>query len=72
MNNTNSCSGSLVPMTTAGSFQNCYIDWTPWQYWYIQAPTPPRECSGDVHVFPCPRCQRCKCGKATLEKGGER
>jgi hypothetical protein len=29
---------------------------------------PPTDCSGDVHVFPCARCNVCKCGKATLTK----
>lgn len=31
-----------------------------------QMQEPPEDCSDDVHVFPCPRCAICKCGKATL------
>jgi hypothetical protein len=34
--------------------------------WNLTVPQPPTECSGDVHVFPCQRCNTCKCGKATL------
>lgn len=29
---------------------------------------PPRECSGDLHVFPCPHCDKCKCGAATVKR----
>lgn len=38
-----------------------------WPYWggYYQVVTPPTTCAGDVHVFPCPHCDRCKCGAAT-------
>ena len=28
-----------------------------------------RECAGDVHVFPCPHCKKCKCGQAIKAKG---
>jgi hypothetical protein len=38
---------------------NYYI--SPWAQTVIE---PPRECSGDVHVFPCPHCDQCKCGGA--------
>lgn len=35
-------------------------------YWYpVYAPT---DCCGDIHVFPCPHCNRCKCGKARKDK----
>lgn len=27
-------------------------------------PVAQTECSGDIHVFPCPHCNKCKCGKA--------
>lgn len=35
-------------------------------YWHVVES--PRECSGDVHVFPCPHCATCKCGKATVKR----
>lgn len=28
----------------------------------------PVECSGEVHVFPCPHCDKCKCGQATVKR----
>ena len=37
----------------------------PYYYYTNIAPT---ECSGDVHVFPCPHCEKCKCGKATVKR----
>ena len=54
---------------------NCYIPNSGTQltgYWPDTTSLPydpPRECSGDVHVFPCPHCATCKCGKATLHRG---
>lgn len=54
---------------------NC-IDYAPWWpfgvpmpcvqplQWTWTVPAAPTECSGDVHVFPCPHCDKCKCGKA--------
>lgn len=34
--------------------------------WVVSQPA--QECSGDVHVFPCPHCDRCKCGAATVKR----
>ncbi len=45
---------------------NVYIQ--PYQGWSI--PAVPTECSGDIHVFPCPHCDKCRCGKAMKTKGG--
>lgn len=28
----------------------------------------PSTCSPEVHVFPCQRCDTCKCGKATVKR----
>jgi len=61
--------GGYVPTTTSGSV---YEPWgtgyvTPSVYYYHTV-TPPVECSGDVHVFPCPHCEKCKCGKATVKR----
>ena len=59
--------GSIVPLgdwwlpNTAPNTGNYYITTTP-------IPEPPRECSGDVHVFPCPHCDTCKCGDAVKAK----
>jgi hypothetical protein len=36
--------------------------------WITTIPAPPQECSGEVHIFPCPHCDKCKCGKATVSK----
>ena len=36
-------------------------------FYYYHVSTPPTECSGDVHVFPCPHCEKCKCGKASVK-----
>lgn len=33
--------------------------------WVVTAPA--TTCAGDVHVFPCPHCKKCRCGKAHLE-----
>lgn len=61
---------------TITTTSNCWVDY-PWNnggisvtplttgYWHVVEP--PRECSGDVHVFPCPHCDNCKCGKATVK-----
>jgi hypothetical protein len=40
--------------------------------WITTAPVVPQDCSGDVHVFPCPHCDKCKCGKATVSKKAKR
>ena len=42
--------------------------WGPWTWPTVVSPQPPRECSGDVHVFPCPHCATCKCGAATVKR----
>lgn len=36
--------------------------------WYYHTVPTPVECAGDVHVFPCPHCEKCKCGKATVKR----
>lgn len=33
-------------------------------YYYWPNSIQPTECSGDMHVFPCPHCDHCKCGDA--------
>lgn len=66
--------GQMAPTITTS---NCFIDPT-WPYgqtgythpsvYYYHTVTPPVECAGDVHVFPCPHCEKCKCGKATVKR----
>jgi hypothetical protein len=61
-------------LSVEGSWQaqaetgNCVYPYTTYPYWTFpswQAVTvSPTECSGDIHVFPCPHCNKCKCGKA--------
>ena len=67
-----------------GQIQNCVItDWPfgqipphqtqtiyipPQGQWYPYWQTSPTFCAGDVHVFPCPHCDKCKCGKATVKR----
>jgi hypothetical protein len=58
-------------MTVGGTyFPNSNWPYTSWPYItypsvYVSAPV---ECSGDVHVFPCPHCDKCKCGAATVKR----
>lgn len=64
--------GQTAPTITTSS---CNIDYpwngqtgsyvTPSIYYYHASPV---ECAGDVHVFPCPHCDKCKCGKATVKR----
>ena len=64
-------------MTMTGTAVGNYFSPSVWPYqqdgtWWPLVYTsdePPRECSGDVHVFPCPHCETCECGKATLHRG---
>lgn len=44
----------------------CIPNWWPQQYIYTTVQ--PQICSGDVHVFPCPHCEKCKCGAATVKR----
>lgn len=51
------------------------IDYWPWYpntgavtTGYVHVTETPRECSGEVHVFPCPHCEKCKCGAATVKR----
>lgn len=37
-------------------------------YYYSLCNTPQTACSGEVHVFPCPHCEKCKCGQATVKR----
>ena len=57
----NCCIGDYWPYTGNGSYQNPSV-------YYYHTNVPPVECSGDVHVFPCPHCEKCKCGKATVKR----
>jgi hypothetical protein len=45
--------------------ENCWFP-TPYPIQVQYVWTTPTVCSGDVHVFPCPHCKTCKCGKAHL------
>lgn len=47
-----------------GQYTWPYSNYWPSTWTVIESP---RECSGDVHVFPCPHCDKCKCGKATVK-----
>lgn len=40
-------------------------------YWHTVTPVVPTQCSGEVHVFPCPHCDKCKCGGATKARKGK-
>lgn len=65
-----------LSVTSSGLFgQQSNISWgdntyQPWNigYYYpypVTVTEKPRECSGEVHVFPCPHCAKCKCGATT-------
>lgn len=41
---------------------------TVFTQWPSHPPSPPTHCSGEVHVFLCPHCDKCKCGKATVKR----
>ena len=64
--------------TTAGNGLIIWPDYSnggttvtyPWQWSYVH-PEPPRVCSGDVHVFACPHCDKCRCG-AAVKKGAKK
>ena len=45
------------------------VTWTDPSAFYYRVIEPPKDCSGDVHVFPCPHCATCKCGQATMKRG---
>lgn len=55
-------------LTVTGDNGVPYWQQTVYPYYYAVT-QPPRECSGDVHVFPCPHCEKCKCGQATVKRG---
>jgi hypothetical protein len=62
----------LIQTTTSGG---TLMDHQLYRYWpYQTTPTyyystiTPVECAGDTHVFPCPHCDKCKCGKATVRR----
>lgn len=70
MQTTLTTTGDTYPNTTVGNI-TYYPNYQPYYqtyptYQWIQAP--PLVCSGDVHVFPCPHCDKCKCGSATKLK----
>jgi hypothetical protein len=74
-------SGDLIPLTAGGmqggmqpcgdwfpiTYPNTYPTWPSTTATYVTVP-PPTHCSGENHVFPCPHCNKCKCGKATIER----
>ena len=75
----------VLTNTTGGSIQTGdnvggYWPYTSWPYtsypsvWVTpySYPVTPVECSGDVHVFPCPHCDKCKCGHATVKREKKR
>ncbi len=43
-----------------------YVPLTDWPI--VTYLAPPTVGTGDVHIFPCPHCRRCRCGKATLSE----
>ena len=56
-------------ITNWPSSDNAYPSWSGGYYVpYTQILVTPTDCSGDVHVFPCPHCNKCKCGGATKAK----
>lgn len=67
---TNACAPQNNGLTWTGDtfyFPNAYYPTAVWPYsWYV--PQPPTVCCGDVHVFPCPHCDKCKCGAATMKR----
>lgn len=64
-----------LPLNQTGTVTTgCTSDYWPTTWpntsaFYYHTIEPPRECSGEVHVFPCPHCEKCKCGKATVKRG---
>ena len=60
----------------SGSATGGYVSPSPtffyYDYWYPYYQSVrvehPRECVGDLHVFPCPHCDSCKCGGAVKAK----
>lgn len=63
--------GGSLPM---GSLTTDITTQPYWPYdtsnclWYSYPTAPPTVCLGDVHVFPCPHCDKCKCGAATVKR----
>lgn len=66
----------ITTMTTSGGAAQAgnigtYGYWGETGMWpsnyYLHVTQPPTVCCDDVHVFPCPHCDKCKCGKATLK-----
>lgn len=59
-----------LTITTVGNISiwphSSYIPYYAPPQWSVTIP--PRVCSGEVHVFPCPHCEKCKCGAATLKQ----
>lgn len=54
---------------TAGTIQYWSDTYPAYPFVYTY-PTnlPPQSCADDVHVFPCPHCDKCKCGAATVKR----
>lgn len=61
--------GSVLPYVYPQGWWNGYPLYQNGYYYVTQAPT---ECCGDVHVFPCPHCEKCKCGAATVKRSKKR
>ena len=57
----------IVGNGTGDAWPQTWPYYVQYPAYYQSAPTPV-ECSGDVHVFPCPHCDKCKCGKARKEQ----
>lgn len=51
-------SNQIAPSTT---------NWDPWA-WASTHTYQPTVCTGETHVFPCPHCDKCKCGQATVKR----
>lgn len=66
MDNTLATSGTVYPWYPSGSAGSYPI------VYYYHTVEAPEECSADVHVFPCPHCEKCKCGKATVKKDAKK
>jgi hypothetical protein len=63
-------SGTASYGTTWWPFGPAYVPYyEPYVSWPWYVPVTPTECAGDVHVFPCPHCAKCKCGKAAKVSG---
>ena len=74
MDNTLDTMTTSAPTLTVGGTAVGYYEPTTWFYpysypgpavYYWPSPSVATQCGGEVHVFPCPHCDKCKCGGAT-------